>query len=90
MSCLNYEFAASRGGRDEITLNRAAIVLAMDPPNDEKYIHGRIDLDYCGFPTSSLAFLAVPRRGSWYVVWGLDGGAGVACAWTRLVSAAMG
>lgn len=88
MKFLNSEFDAHAGDVAEVTLDRAANVLLMDPANYRAYQDGR-DYDYDGgYVTRSPVRLRVPRDGHWHVVVDLGGGAGQVRASTRLLSGA--
>jgi hypothetical protein len=88
MNHLNYEFDATQGDIAEVTLDRAANVLLMDPANYDAYIHGR-PYRYDGeYATKSPVRLAVPRAGHWHVVVDLGGGPGQVRAFVSLLSGA--
>lgn len=88
MNHLNYEFDADAGDVAEVTLDRAANVLLMDPTNYGAYRQGRSYRYYGGHATKSPVRLAVPRRGHWHVVVDLGGGPGQVRATTRVLSGA--
>ncbi len=88
MNHLNYEFDASEGDVAEVTLDRAANVLLMDPASYDDYNHGRSFRYYGGYATKSPVSLAVPKKGPWHVVVDLGGDAGQVRASTRLLSGA--
>lgn len=76
MNHLNYEFDATEGDVAELTLDRAADVLLMDPASYDDYNHGRSFRYYGGYATKSPVSLAVPKKGPWHVVVDLGGDAG--------------
>jgi hypothetical protein len=86
MNHLNYEFDAGQGDIVEVTLDRAANVLLIDPANYHEYNHGRNYRYYGGYTTKSPVRLAVPRAGRWHVVVDLGGGAGQVRASASLLS----
>jgi Domain of unknown function (DUF1883) len=88
MNHLNYEFDASEGDIAEVTLDRAANVLLMDPANYDDYTHGRTYHYDGGYATKSPVRLAVPRAGHWHVVVDLGGGPGQVRAFVSLLSGA--
>jgi len=88
MNHLNYEFDASEGEVAEVTLDRAANVLLMDPANYDNYIHGRPYRSLGGYATKSPVRLSVPRAGHWHVVVDLGGGAGQVRAFVSLLNGA--
>jgi hypothetical protein len=88
MDHLHYEFDASEGDVIEVTLDRAANVQLVDPPNYVDYNNGRGYRYYGGYATTSPVRLAVPRTGKWHVVIDFGGGAGQVRARARLLSGA--
>jgi hypothetical protein len=88
MKHLNYEFDASEGDVAEVTLDRAANVLLMDPANYDQYNHGRSYKYDGGYATKSPVRLAIPKTGHWHVVVDLGGGAGQVRALVSLLSGA--
>ena len=88
MNHLNYEFDASEGDVAEVTLDRAANVLLMDPTNYGEYNRGRSYRYDGGYTTKSPVRLPVPRAGHWHVVVDLGGGPGQVRASVSLLSGA--
>ncbi len=68
MNNLDCEFDASEG---EVTLDRTANVLLMDPANYDDYKHGRNYRYYGGYATRSPVHLVVPGEaiGTWLWTW---------------------
>lgn len=88
MNHLNYEFDASEGDVAEITLDRAANVMLMDPAGYDDYVQGRTYRYEGGYSTKSPVRLDVPKSGHWHVVVDLGGGAGQVRAFLNLLSGA--
>lgn len=88
MNHLNNEFDAGAGDIAEVTLDRAANVLLMDPVNYDHYRRGRKYQYYGGYATRSPVRLVVPKQGRWHVVVDLGGGAGKVRASVQLLSGA--
>jgi hypothetical protein len=88
MHHLNFEFEADPGDVAEVTLDRAANVLLMEPPNYSSYQEGRAYHYEGGYSTESPVQFAVPKRGHWHVVVDLGGGPGQVRASVRLLSGA--
>lgn len=88
MNHLNYEFDADAGDVAEVTIDRAANVLLMDPSNYSAYRQGRNYRYTGGYATRSPVRLAVPGRGHWHVIVDLGGGPGQVRANTRVLSGA--
>lgn len=88
MNHLNYEFDADAGDVAEVTLDRAANVLLMDPSQYSAYKNGRGYRYYGGHVTRSPVRLSVPSQGHWHVVVDLGGGPGQVRASARLLSGA--
>src|SRR4051794_28720588 len=61
MNHLNYDFDASQGDDAEVTLDRAANVLLMEPADYDDYVHGRPYRYGGGYATRSPVRLAIPR-----------------------------
>jgi len=88
MNHLNYDFDASQGDDAEVTLDRAANVLLMEPADHDDYVHGRPYRYGGGYATRSPVRLAIPRDGHWHVVVELGGGPGQVRAFVSLLSGA--
>ena len=84
ISHLDWEFIGGPGTIAEVTLDRAANVLLMDPTNYGEYSQGRAYRYYGGHVTVSPFRLVVPAAGIWHVVVDLGGGPGEVRAVVRL------
>jgi hypothetical protein len=82
---LNFEFIGKLGTIAEVTLDRAANVLLMDPTNYNAYQQGQAYQYYGGHATVSPFRLMVPSPGIWHVVVDLGGGPGEVKASLRLI-----
>ncbi len=89
MNHLNTEFDATKDDIAEVTLDRAANVLLLDPANYDDYSQGRDYRYFGGYATKSPVRLAVPRTGHWHVVVDFGGGAGQVRAAVRLLGGAL-
>jgi hypothetical protein len=83
---LDFEFDGGVGTIAEVTLDRAANVMLMDPANYSEYAQGNAYRYYGGHATVSPFRLLVPSPGVWHVVVDLGGGPGEVRASLRLVS----
>jgi Domain of unknown function (DUF1883) len=86
MNHLDFEFVGKLGTIAEVTLDRAANVLLMDPANYSTYKQGQPYRYYGGHATVSPFRLVVPSPGIWHVVVDLGGGPGEVRASLRLLS----
>jgi hypothetical protein len=83
---LDFEFVGNLGTIAEVTLDRAANVLLMDPANYNAYQQGQAYQYYGGYATVSPYRIVVPAPGIWHAVVDLGGGPGEVRASLRLVS----
>ena len=81
---LDFE-VAHLGAIAEVTLDRAANVLLMNPANYNAYQQGQPYQYYGGHVTVSPFRLVVPAAGIWHVVVDLGGGPGEVRAVVRLI-----
>jgi hypothetical protein len=86
MNHLDFQFIAKLGDVAEVTLDRAANVLMMDPANYDEYQQGRAYRYYGGHATVSPFSIVVPNPGLWHVVVDLGGGPGEVRASARLIT----
>ncbi len=82
---LDFEFIGKPGTIAEVTLDRAANVLLLDPANYAAYQQGQPYNYYGGHATVSPFRLVVPSAGTWHAVVDLGGGPGEVRASLRLV-----
>lgn len=85
MDFLHQEFDAGPADVIEVTLDHAANVQLLDPPNYEHYRARRPFRYFGGHVTHSPFRLRPPRRGHWHLVIDLGGSAGMVRAATRLL-----
>jgi hypothetical protein len=85
---LHKEFDLSAEDVVEVTLDHAANVQLLDPPNYEAYRTGRQYRYYGGYFTTSPVRLAAPQAGHWHLVIDLGGNAGRVRASARILSSA--
>ena len=73
MGHLHYKVELEQKDKVQVTLDRAANVLLMDPANYVQYKLGNDCEYYGGQAKQSPVVLAPPFRGEWHVVIDLDG-----------------
>ena len=84
LSHLDFEFIGKPGTIAEVTLDRAANVLLLDPTNYDAYQQGQPYRYYGGHATVSPFRMVVPSAGRWHAVVDLGGGPGEVRASLRL------
>jgi Domain of unknown function (DUF1883) len=85
MDHLNFQIVANLGDVAEVTLDRAANVLLMDPANYNAYQQHQAYQYYGGHITASPFRMVVPGTGTWNVVVDLGGGPGQVRASARVL-----
>jgi len=83
---LHWEFDAEAGDTIEVSLDRAANVQLLDPPNYELYRKKEPFTYFGGHATQTPVVLDVPADGCWHLVIDLGGGPGHVRASARITS----
>lgn len=85
MKYLHYKFDAGPQDIIEVTLDKQANVLLLDPSNFRKYKNGQNYRYSGGLAKTSPVRLSPPRPGHWHVVVNLGGYRGTVRAGARLI-----
>jgi hypothetical protein len=72
MQLLHEEFDIGPDNTVEVTLDRQATVLLLDPINFQHYSRGKRHTYYGGLAERSPFYVTPPRQGHWHLV--IDGG----------------
>ncbi|MCH8054422.1 MAG: DUF1883 domain-containing protein [Planctomycetes bacterium] len=88
MNYLHYEFELGPDDIIEVTLDHAANVQLLDPPNFQNYKNGKPFKYTGGHVRTSPYRCRPPRSGHWHLVVDLGGGAGTVRASAQVLSSA--